>query len=461
MERNLRPGALAEQLALHVGVTAELTCNVVQPGAFLGLRLDHQHGRVGPELARQKRELAGVGADVEDAAGAHPLVVHEVQAKRHAVAQMQGAEMLEHGPIQGHGRLEPASAHEHGAEHFERLGIFHVVGQHLTAELLAKPANSAETEALLIGLRAQKTARASLPPEAFSEDPTESGFVVGHIGDRPLKMSEFTGWLVETHGRPHAETYRKTLIIERLADELGASFTREEITLRREQDLDARLELFHEDDRVRWLETLTTNGRTLAGWRREANIKALHDLRAEMLYYSQRTVTDDEVHAEWEARYGKNGRAHTVRWILLTPPPPPAELQGDGVQAWLDKELKALAVKADELRRRVIEGGEDFATLARRYSADTSTRSDGGRFPGVFELDQQHETVAKAVASLRAGEVSRPIRLLAGCSIYQLQKIVVTPFNEVEAELREELMTRRPSAVELVGFINQLCARER
>jgi hypothetical protein len=33
--------------------------------------------------------------------------------------------------------------------------------------------------------------------------------------------------------------------------------------------------------------------------------------------------------------------------------------------------------------------------------------------------------------------------------------------NEVKAELREEFMTRSPSAVELVSFMNQLCVRER
>jgi len=327
------------------------------------------------------------------------------------------------------------------------------VRDELVSELSSRPANSAETDALFAKLEVPV---AALPQAAFGPDPLSSTLAIAHLDERPVLLGDFTRWLLETRGRPHLDSYHQMQLVERLSEALGASFSAEEIVARRESDLQHRVDWYFKKDRALWLEELLSNGRTFAGWRRAADQRALHDLRAEALLLARRTVSAEELVAEWEERHGPNGYARTVRWILLTPPQPPDELESGGVQEWLDEQLDALHPQALELRRRAVEGGEDFGVLARRHSADPSTRAEGGLLSGIFDPRQQPEVIARAVEPLKTGGVSQPVQLLLGFGLYQVQKIEHTPFEEVEAELREALMTRRPSDVELASFVNQL-----
>ena len=60
------------------------------------------------------------------------------------------------------------------------------------------------------------------------------------------------------------------------------------------------------------------------------------------------------------------------------------------------------------------------------------------------------------MTELKSGEVSQPVRLSGGFGLYQVIKIKRTPLEDVQEQLRADLMSRRPSAVELAGFVNQL-----
>jgi len=329
------------------------------------------------------------------------------------------------------------------------------VREELVSDLAAQPANNAETTALLAELTTLEAPGPALSRAAFETDPLSSTIIIGRVGERPVRLDQFVHWLLETRGRPHLDTFRQVLLVERSARALGANFSPEEINARRESALRDRLDLFYEGDRVRWLEELTTSGRTFSGWRREADLRAHHHLCAETLLLARRVVSAEEVRAEWERRHGPDGYARSVRWILLTPPQPPDELGAAGLQEWLDEVLDSLHLRASELRRRVVEDGEDFGVLARRHSTDPGTRAEGGLIPGVFDPRQQSKAIANAVEPLKTGGVSQPVRLLVGYCIYQVQKIEHTPLEEVRTELRAALMTRRPSAVELASFVNQ------
>jgi len=330
------------------------------------------------------------------------------------------------------------------------------VREEVTGALAARSANSAETSALIAELIAEVAPKVALPDAAFVGDPRSSELEVGHIYGRPVQLSSFASWLTQTRGRPHLEPFFQTQLVRRLSEALGATFTAEEVALRMDSDLEDRLHLFYDGDRTRWLAELRSDGRTLAGWRREAAVRAQHDLRAEALLLARRVVDVREVHAEWERRHGPEGLARTVRWILLSPSTPPADLGVDELGGWLERELDALAIRAGELRERIVEGGEDFATLARRNSTDVDTRAEGGLLPGVFDPRVQATLIAEAVSPLQSGAVSQPVRLSRGCALYQVLKIEHTPFEEVKGELHALLMKKRPSAVELVSFVNQL-----
>jgi peptidyl-prolyl cis-trans isomerase SurA len=66
------------------------------------------------------------------------------------------------------------------------------------------------------------------------------------------------------------------------------------------------------------------------------------------------------------------------------------------------------------LRTRAL-AGEDFASLARRYSEDKETAPVGGSL-GTVELSQIEKAFYATVAALNEGEISQPVKLSAGNS---------------------------------------------
>jgi hypothetical protein len=330
----------------------------------------------------------------------------------------------------------------------------------LNAMLLARAANSAETDELFSDLMRVSAPTISLEEHIGSGDPLDPERNIGQLRDQPLKLRDFVRWLTETHGRPHKGTFEQMKLIERLSIAAGDSFTAEEITSRRKLDLDAKLQLFHEGDKETWLRDLESRGRTLSGWQREASIRALHDLRAEALFFSQREVSDEEVSALWQERFGEDGVSRAVRVITLGLKRPEKIDQAD-LEEWLEGAMETLELKAKELRERVVEGGEDFGALARRHSSDSATRLEGGRIPGIFQLREQPAVIAREVKALEIGGVSEPVRLLTGFALFQLIEKKRTPFDDVRRELYSELMLQRPSAVELSSFVNQLFERSK
>lgn len=323
--------------------------------------------------------------------------------------------------------------------------------------LVSRPTNSAETNALFAELTALHKPEAVLPDAAYEGEPLTSDLAIGQMGERSLSLRAFTQWLIDTRGRTHFGPFAQAQFIAQSSKQFGYTPTPEEIAERRESDLSDRIELFYAGDRDRWLAELAQDGRSRSGWRRDADRRAHHDLCAEALLIAGRTVSEEAVHAAWEERYGPQGYARTVSWLLLTPPAPPADLESDAIQGWLHTELETLATEAAALRERIVEGGEDFAALARRHSKDPATSQTGGAIPGVFDPRTQPAVIAGAVEALKAGAVSHPVRLPFGSALFQVQRIVHTPIDEVQEELRSALHLRRPSAAELAGFVNSFC----
>ncbi|HVJ62895.1 MAG TPA: peptidylprolyl isomerase [Tahibacter sp.] len=69
--------------------------------------------------------------------------------------------------------------------------------------------------------------------------------------------------------------------------------------------------------------------------------------------------------------------------------------------------------KATDLRNRIAEGGEDFGTLAKANSQDTTSANNGGDL-GWFPIDTYGQQVAEVVSRLKDGEISEPFRSNVG-----------------------------------------------
>lgn len=106
--------------------------------------------------------------------------------------------------------------------------------------------------------------------------------------------------------------------------------------------------------------------------------------------------------------------------------------------------------KAEEILER-IKNGEDFSTLAGKYSEDAGSAEKGGDL-GFFERGTMVKPFEDAAFSLEKGEVGDPVESRFGFHIIEVLDIAeerVKPIEEVRSEIRSILEDEL--SVELVG----------
>ena len=123
-------------------------------------------------------------------------------------------------------------------------------------------------------------------------------------------------------------------------------------------------------------------------------------------------------------------------------------------------QVRFLANKDSEVLKDVIERvtrGADFATLARRYSEDETTRRDGGLL-APFGAEFPHP-IAEPAMKLREGELSPVIQADVGGNprfylVYCLQRFEKreASFEEVREELDEDLVRQPVQRMEREAF---------
>jgi parvulin-like peptidyl-prolyl isomerase len=93
---------------------------------------------------------------------------------------------------------------------------------------------------------------------------------------------------------------------------------------------------------------------------------------------------------------------------------------------------------------------ERFGQLAQRYSIDTQTKSLGGRLPGGAFKGRTVKPFDRAAFSLKVKQISKPVHTQFGWHIIQALGPVKqgapakpTPFNQVEAPIRQQLVSQK------------------
>ena len=116
-------------------------------------------------------------------------------------------------------------------------------------------------------------------------------------------------------------------------------------------------------------------------------------------------------------------------------------------------EAEALA-KATELRKK-IQGGADFAELARAESDDTGSGANGGEL-GLFGHGQMVPSFEEAAFKLKAGELSEPVKSPFGYHLIQVEERQAKSFDEVRGELTPKVLPElvKKQVEELVNKAN-------
>jgi peptidyl-prolyl cis-trans isomerase SurA len=162
------------------------------------------------------------------------------------------------------------------------------------------------------------------------------------------------------------------------------------------------------------------------------------DLKRQLLRYrvlniavgSRVSISDEEVKAYYE-RHMKTGENVQVRasHIFVAIP--------EGADAPMVKEKQA---QAQKLLERA-QAGEDFAKLAKQYSDDAATRSDGGDL-GTFGKDMLPKAIEELVFSMKVGDIRGPVRADRGFHVIKLVERKTKdakPLAEVQDDIRIQL----------------------
>jgi tetratricopeptide (TPR) repeat protein len=117
----------------------------------------------------------------------------------------------------------------------------------------------------------------------------------------------------------------------------------------------------------------------------------------------------------------------------------------------------------DKLRgyKKLIESGEEtFTTLARKYSDDEFTQTDGGDLgyfnPGGYMRGIGYsDEISNTAFELQVGEISEPVRWKKGWSIVVLTELrpsVVRPFEEVRRDIEDIFWVTRKDKVKAAAY---------
>lgn len=254
--------------------------------------------------------------------------------------------------------------------------------------------------------------------------------VVASIDGDPITQSEVEFYVREhgVSGGPSREALA-ALVTERLLDEeakaRGIRIGSEEI-----DQYIAGVKLHRGLDDAAFELALRERGMTIERYRNDVQAELE---KAELIDREIRgrvSVSPEEVRRHYDKNADDYNLAERVELRMIMIPVAPDAMPMQLAQA--EMVIRVLHAR--------LQAGEDFAELARSYSAGPGA-SEGG-YLGVFERGQMVEPLEQAAFSLRAGTLSDPIRSAAGFHLLKVERregSIEQPFEEVADQIREEL----------------------
>jgi foldase protein PrsA len=215
------------------------------------------------------------------------------------------------------------------------------------------------------------------------------------------------------------------------ADELGITASEKDVDAAEEELIKTRFE----GKRAEYEKALEAQGFTPEQFRANAlQVSALSTKIFDEVTKDVK-VTDQEIleyYTQNQSQYG-TPESRDVRHILIS------EKDGDG-----KVDFDASKAKADEIYAQ-LEGGADFAALAKSSSADPGSKAEGGKL--TVSRGQTVPEFDKVSFELDAGELSKPVKTEYGYHVIEavsdVRKAATTPLDDVKATIRTQLLQER------------------
>lgn len=289
-----------------------------------------------------------------------------------------------------------------------------------------------------------------------SERPDLADPVIAVDGE-PVTKAMFGRWMARRLGEAHTNTFAESFLVHKRAEQLGIVATAAEAEQRARDYIDELVRDSKGGTREAWLEYLGRGGRDPNTLLREWTFRSQTDVLVEKMIIAERQVSPEAVKLRFEELYGKTGERLQARVIAI-----PVVLDAvddnwtrEELDAKVEEAAQRARVRAEELQAK-IRAGEDFAVVARRESADMSSRDAGGLIAGRFREDRYTPEIYAAAQSGAVGEALGPFRQSNAWYLIQVVERRKVTLAEVQDEIREELRTRRPSVPEVLAYRNGL-----
>ena len=173
--------------------------------------------------------------------------------------------------------------------------------------------------------------------------------------------------------------------------------------------------------------------------------------RAEL---KKQCLTDAEVHDQIRAGLLSDGiRKKLIAGVTVKPAEVRAYYESHR-QTYTTPQTRVVShilVKNKALADRLyaqLQGGADFATLAKRYSLDPGSKANGGRL--TITRGQTVPQFDKVAFELRTGQLSKPVHTQYGWHIIHADKPATPhrsqPFSQVQSAIQQQLLQERQNA---------------
>lgn len=213
--------------------------------------------------------------------------------------------------------------------------------------------------------------------------------------------------------------FKEAILKQEVGFEYLASKVTEEAKKQAEKEADAQVASMKEALGNKYKSTLKEAGVT------EADIHS-YMVRVLSVYQDYLLkITDEQVKAEFEATKGDFTVA-TLRHVLI------GFTDAEGNERTQEEALK-LAKEA----KAKLDGGADFAEVAKEYSEDTDTKESGGLFKDKAIGSFQVEEFEKAVQTLPLNTISDPVEATYGYHILKVESRTEKTFDELTDEQKD------------------------